>query len=192
MPALTPTPLVILDRDGVINEESDQYIKTPSEWIPLEGSLQAIARLNKAGFHVAVATNQDAMSRGLYDAPALQKIHTRMHQAVSAVSGRLDAVYFCPHGAEAKCSCRKPEPGMLSDCIRRFGAEASQVYVVGDRWRDLIAAAKAGCMPILVRTGYGLKTLAEHESGSAPMPAATQVFDSLASWVEKVLSGEKS
>ncbi len=186
--AAASTPLVILDRDGVINEESDQYIKAPAEWHPIKGSLQAIARLNKAGYRVVVATNQEAISRGLFDATTLLKIHTKMHQGVSAAGGRLDAIYFCPHGAEVRCHCRKPEPGMLLDAIQRFQADASQVHAVGDSWRDLQAAVNAGCKPVLVRTGNGRKTLTEHESGKKPLPAGVLIVPDLATWVSQLLN----
>jgi D-glycero-D-manno-heptose 1,7-bisphosphate phosphatase len=182
------TPLVILDRDGVINEESDQYIKSPSEWIPIPGSLHAISRLNKAGYRVAVATNQEAVSRGLFDAATLQRIHSKMHQAVTAAGGRLDAIYFCPHGAEIGCDCRKPKPGMLIDCMKRFDAEPAEVAVVGDTWRDMVAAQSAGCQAILVRTGNGQRTIAESQSGFKPLPSETLIFDNLEAWVVQFLS----
>jgi D-glycero-D-manno-heptose 1,7-bisphosphate phosphatase len=184
------TLLVILDRDGVINEESDQFIKSPSEWTPIPGSLHAISRLNKAGYRVAVATNQEAVSRGLFDAATLQKIHGKMHQAVTSAGGRLDAIYFCPHALEVACDCRKPRPGMLIDCMKRFEAEASEVAVVGDSWRDVAAAHSAGCKPILVRTGNGAKAIADSESGRKPLPEGTQIFDNLEAWVIQFLSAE--
>jgi D-glycero-D-manno-heptose 1,7-bisphosphate phosphatase len=186
------TLLVILDRDGVINEESDQYIKSPSEWIPIPGSLHAISRLNKAGYRVAVATNQEAVSRGLFDATTLQRIHSKMHQTVTAAGGRLDAIYFCPHGIEVACDCRKPKPGMLIDCMKRFDAVPSEVAVVGDSWRDMVAAEAAGCQPILVRTGNGQQAIAQSESGLKPLPSATLVVDDLEAWVVQLLSAEAS
>jgi D-glycero-D-manno-heptose 1,7-bisphosphate phosphatase len=179
--------LVILDRDGVINEESDQYIKSPSEWLPIPGSLHAISRLNKAGYRVAVATNQEAVSRGLFDATTLQKTHSKMHQAVIAAGGRVDAVYFCPHAIEIGCDCRKPKPGMLIDCMKRFDARPSEVAVIGDSWRDIVAAHRAGCQPVLVRTGNGQRTIVESLSGLHPLPDGTLIVDSLEAWVRQLL-----
>jgi D-glycero-D-manno-heptose 1,7-bisphosphate phosphatase len=186
------TRLVILGRDGVINEDSDQFIKSPAEWIPIPGSLYGISRLTKAGFRVVVATNQDAVSRGLFDATTLQKIHSKMHHAVTAAGGRLDAVYFCPHGSTLHCTCRKPAPGMLLDCLHRFSAQASEVTMIGDRWQDLAAASAAGCQPVLVRTGNGLKTLAQADAGIKPLPEGTLVMNSLEAWVLHTLSQEQA
>jgi D-glycero-D-manno-heptose 1,7-bisphosphate phosphatase len=173
---MTPaTKLVILDRDGVINHDSTAYIKSPREWRPIRGSLEAIARLRKGGYRVVVATNQAGIGRGLFDMTTLAAIHARMTQHVSAAGGRLDAIFFCPHAAEAGCSCRKPQPGMLHEIVRRFGVDASQVSMVGDSLRDLQAAAAAGCRPILVRTGNGEKTL---KAGG--LPEATLIRADLA------------
>lgn len=151
--------LVILDRDGVINHDSSAYIKSPEEWRPIKGSLEAIARLRKAGFRVVVATNQAGLGRGLFDMSTLAAIHDRMSDAVSAAGGHLDAIFFCPHTDESQCNCRKPRPGMLLEILERFGADAAKVTMVGDSLRDLQAAQAAGCKSILVRTGNGEKTL---------------------------------
>jgi D-glycero-D-manno-heptose 1,7-bisphosphate phosphatase len=185
------TRLVILGRDGVINEDSDQCIKSPAEWLPIPGSLYAISRLTKAGFRVVVATNQDAVSRGLFDATTLQKIHSKMHHAVTAAGGRLDAVSFCPHSPTIQCACRKPAPGMLLDCLQRFSAPAGDVAMIGDRWQDLAAAAAVGCQPVLVKTGHGLKTLAQADAGIKPLPEGTLVMNSLEAWVMHTLSQEQ-
>jgi D-glycero-D-manno-heptose 1,7-bisphosphate phosphatase len=151
--------LIILDRDGVINHDSDAYIKAPEEWRPIAGSLEAIARLTKAGYRVVVASNQSGVARGLFDLATLASIHAKMHQAVAAVGGRIDAVFFCPHAADAACNCRKPKPGMIEEILRRFDADARKVSVVGDSLRDLQAAAAVGCRPVLVLTGKGTDTM---------------------------------
>jgi D-glycero-D-manno-heptose 1,7-bisphosphate phosphatase len=167
--------LVILDRDGVINHDSDHYIKSPEEWTPLPGSLQAIASLNQNGWRVAVATNQSGLGRGLFDMHALNAMHTKMHKALAAVGGRVDAVFFCPHLPEDGCDCRKPKPGLFIRIAERFGVPMNEVPMIGDTKRDLEAGAAAGCPPILVKTGKGEATLA-----SGGLPAGTIVFADLA------------
>jgi D-glycero-D-manno-heptose 1,7-bisphosphate phosphatase len=153
--------LVILDRDGVINYDSATFIKSPAEWIPIPGSLEAIAMLNQSGYRVAVATNQSGIARGLFDMAALNAIHDKMHRALSQVGGRVDALFYCPHAADDHCDCRKPKTGMIEDISRRFSIELNHVYAVGDALRDMQAFSKAGCKPILVRTGKGEETLAQ-------------------------------
>jgi D-glycero-D-manno-heptose 1,7-bisphosphate phosphatase len=174
--------LIILDRDGVINTDSEQFIKSPEEWKPLPGSLEAIARLNQAGYRVVVATNQSGIGRGLFDMAMLNAIHDKMHRAAAAAGGRIDAVFYCPHTAESTCSCRKPKPGMLEEIARRFNVPLAGVPAVGDSPRDLQAAFAVGAIPILVKTGKGEKTLA---AGS--LPDGTQVFDDLSAVVESLL-----
>jgi D-glycero-D-manno-heptose 1,7-bisphosphate phosphatase len=147
--------LVILDRDGVINADSDAYIKSPAEWVPISGSLEAIASLTNAGMTVAVATNQSGLARGLFDIDMLNRIHGLMVERVGAVGGRIDAIAFCPHGPDAGCGCRKPAPGLLLALAKRFGVSLVDVPVVGDSVRDLEAAASVGARPILVRSGKG-------------------------------------
>ncbi len=164
--------LIILDRDGVINHDSDAFIKSPDEWRPIAGSLEAIARLGKAGYRVVVATNQSGVGRGLFDLATLAAIHTKMHQAVSALGGHLDAIFFCPHAAEAHCHCRKPEPGMLEEILRRFQVEPQSVTAVGDSLRDLQAAAAVGTKPVLVLTGKGQKTM---QAGGLPPQTLVRV-----------------
>ncbi len=137
--------LVILDRDGVINADSDAYIKSPAEWVPISGSLEAIASLTNAGMTVAVATNQSGLARGLFDIDTLNRIHGLMVERVGAVGGRIDAIAFCPHGPDAGCGCRKPAPGLLLALAKRFGVSLLDVPVVGDSVRDLEAAAQCGC-----------------------------------------------
>jgi len=153
--------LVILDRDGVINQDSAQFIKSPEEWIPIPGSLEAIAMLNQAGFRVALATNQSGIERGLFDMATLNAIHDKMHRALGQYGGRIDALFYCPHTADSNCDCRKPKPGMLEEISKRFGTDLDGVPSVGDSLRDLQAGLSLGAQPILVRTGKGEKTLAD-------------------------------
>ena len=167
--------LIILDRDGVINHDSDAYIKSPDEWRALPGSLQAIARLAKGGWRITVATNQSGVARGLFDLATLGAIHTKMHQAVGDAGGRIDAVFFCPHGPDHNCPCRKPSPGLYREILGRFRVEPRNAVVVGDSLRDLQAAEAAGCRSYLVLTGKGQRT--QREGG---LPAGTQVRADLA------------
>jgi D-glycero-D-manno-heptose 1,7-bisphosphate phosphatase len=153
--------LVILDRDGVINLDSAQFIKNPDEWKPIPGSLEAIALLNQAGFRVALATNQSGIGRGLFDMATLNAIHDKMHRALLQFGGRIDALFYCPHTADDHCACRKPKPGMLEDIGQRFSTDLEGVPSVGDSLRDLQASVAVGAQPILVRTGKGEKTLTE-------------------------------
>ncbi|HUH93387.1 MAG TPA: D-glycero-beta-D-manno-heptose 1,7-bisphosphate 7-phosphatase [Casimicrobiaceae bacterium] len=177
--------LIVLDRDGVINHESDQYIRTPDEWRPIPGSLEAIARLNHAGFRVVVATNQSGLGRGLYDTATMIAINDKMHKALALVGGRIDAVFFCPHTAESDCECRKPKAGMLSEIGRRFGVDLTGVPCIGDSLRDLQAAEAVGAQPILVLTGKGEKTLREGRFAKH-----TVIFPDLAFAVTALLGGD--
>ncbi|MFT3664204.1 D-glycero-beta-D-manno-heptose 1,7-bisphosphate 7-phosphatase [Piscinibacter sp.] len=145
--------LVILDRDGIINEDRDDYVKSPEEWQPIDGALEAIARLNHDGWHTVVATNQSGIGRGLFDMAALNAVHLKMHQMLAAQGGRLDAVFFCPHAADEHCACRKPLPGLFHQIGERFALDLREVPVVGDSLRDLQAGIAAGCEPHLVRSG---------------------------------------
>src|SRR5258707_12162295 len=163
--------LVILDRDGVINQDSDQFIKNTTEWKPIPGSLEAIAKLNHAGYHVVVASNQSGIGRGLLDMGALNAINDKMYRVLAQVGGRIDALFFCPHAAEANCDCRKPKPGMFIDIAQRFNVDLAGVPAVGDSLRDLQAAAAAGPQPILVLPGKGSKTKA-----GRGLPAGPPVF----------------
>ena len=167
--------LIILDRDGVINHDSDQYIKSPEEWKPISGSLAAIARLNQAGYRVVVATNQSGIGRGLFETDTLIAIHDKMLKALAQVGGRIDAVFFCPHTNADHCDCRKPKPGMLRDIAARFNADLAGVPAVGDSLRDLQAAVAVGAQPILVLTGKGRKT-----ADDPALPPDTLVFPDLA------------
>jgi len=169
--------LVILDRDGTINHDSEQHIKSPSEWRPIDGSLEAIARLTQADYRIAVATNQSGIARGLFDTTMLIAIHDTLQRALSQVGGRVDGFFFCPHAADSACECRKPKPGMLLEIGRRFNVSLDGVYMVGDALRDLQAAAAAGAKPVLVLTGKGKKT---QKDGN--LPAGTMVFQDLAAF----------
>jgi D-glycero-D-manno-heptose 1,7-bisphosphate phosphatase len=151
------TKLVILDRDGTINQDSDDYVKSADEWIPLPGALEAIARLNHAGWHVAVASNQSGLGRGLFDVAALNAMHSKMHKLLSAAGGRIDAVFYCPHSPEDSCTCRKPASGLFEQIGERYGMDLHGIPTVGDSLRDLQAGAAVGCSPHLVLTGKGEK-----------------------------------
>lgn len=175
--------LIILDRDGVINTDSDEFIKSPAEWIPIAGSLEAIARLNEADYRVVVATNQSGIARGLFSMSTLNAIHQKMHAAAQQVGADIDAVFFCPHAADHNCDCRKPKPGLFREISERYGVALKNSPVVGDALRDLQAGYLAGCKPFLVRTGKGRQT--EEKGG---LPPGTQVFASLAAVVDHLLS----
>jgi len=175
--------LVILDRDGVINQDSDQFIKTPEEWKPIPGSLEAIAKLNHAGYRVVVASNQSGIGRGLFDMATLNAINEKMYKALGQLGGRIDALFYCPHPAEANCACRKPKPGMFHDIARRFNTSLLEVVSVGDSLRDMEAAAVAGAQPILVLTGKGRKT-----QSVGGLPPHTKVHEDLAAAVRSIIA----
>jgi D-glycero-D-manno-heptose 1,7-bisphosphate phosphatase len=145
--------LIILDRDGTINEDSAQFIKSPAEWRPLPGALEAIARLNHAGWHVVVASNQSGLGRGLFDVATLNAMHNKMHTMLAAVGGRIDAIFYCPHGPEESCTCRKPASGLFEQIRERYGMSLEGIPTVGDSLRDLVAGVAVGCEPHLVLTG---------------------------------------
>ena len=153
--------LLILDRDGVINEDSDAFIKSPEEWIPIPGSLEAVAAANQKGYRVVVISNQSGLARGLFDIAALNRIHAKMLREVARFGGRIEAIYFCPHGPNDDCSCRKPLPGMLTDLARRLDTDLGTATLIGDRGTDLAAGAAVGATRVLVRTGHGEQTLSE-------------------------------
>jgi len=175
MPALK---LIILDRDGVINHDSDQFIKSPEEWKPIPGSLEVIARLSQEGYRVVVATNQSGVGRGLFDMATLNAIHDKMCKAVAHAGGRIDAIFFCPHAADADCNCRKPKSGMIEEIAARYNVDMAGVPAIGDSLRDLEAAAKLGAQPILVLTGKGTKTQAK-----GGLPQGTLIYPDLAAAV---------
>lgn len=151
--------LIILDRDGVINEDSPDYIKSPEEWIPIPGSLEAIAQLTQSGFTVVVATNQSGIARGYYDEETLRLIHLKMQGLLKNLGSKIDHAFYCPHAPEDACECRKPKPGLLYQVAEWYGQDLNQVPYVGDSLRDIQAGLSAGCKPILVKTGNGTKTL---------------------------------
>ncbi len=174
--------LIVLDRDGVINFDSAQFIKSPAEWKPIPGSLEAIAKLNQAGYRVVVATNQSGVGRGLFDMDTLNAIHEKMNKAAQAVGGRIDAIFFCPHAADSKCDCRKPKPGMFKRISEVYHNNLVGVPAIGDSLRDLQAAAAAGAKPILVLSGKGQKT--QEEGG---LPEGTLVYPDLAAVVQEMV-----
>ena len=167
--------LIVLDRDGVINFDSDQYIKSPEEWKPIPGSLSAIARLNQEGYRVVVSTNQSGVGRGLFGMDTLNAIHDKMLRSAAQVGARIDAVFFCPHTDADRCECRKPKPGMLREIALRFNIELAGVPAVGDSLRDLQAAAAVAAQPLLVMTGKGVKTAVD-----PGLPPETLTFADLA------------
>jgi D-glycero-D-manno-heptose 1,7-bisphosphate phosphatase len=176
------TKLIILDRDGVVNYDSDQFIKSPEEWKPIPGSLEAIARLNQAGFKVVLATNQSGVGRGLFDMAMLNAIHDKMHKALAQIGARIDACFFCPHAADSECGCRKPKPGMFQEIAARFNMSLVGVPCIGDSLRDLQVAAEVGAQPILVLTGKGKLT---QEKGG--LPENTLIFSDLSEAVKYVI-----
>ncbi|MFV1997794.1 MAG: D-glycero-beta-D-manno-heptose 1,7-bisphosphate 7-phosphatase [Acidiferrobacterales bacterium] len=179
--------LIILDRDGTINEDSDDYIKSPDEWIPLPGSIEAIGRLTRAGYRVVVATNQSGVSRGLYDMDMLNHINTRMINAVRDHGGEIDGIFFCPHGPDDHCDCRKPKPGLFNEIATRLKTNLSGIYSVGDSERDIVAARQGGAVPVLVRTGKGEGTLANADKENLE---GVPVFDDLAAFTDSLLNGK--
>jgi len=179
--------LIILDRDGVINHDSDQFIKSPNEWVPIPGSLEAIARLHQAGYRVVVCTNQSGIARGLFNIVTLNAIHQKLHAAVRMVGGEIDAIFFCPHAADDNCDCRKPKPGMLQEIAERFEVSLKGVPTIGDSLRDLQAGFVVGCTPYLVLTGKGEKT---HAKGG--LPPGTTVYPNLAAVVDQLLKSTAS
>ena len=174
--------LIILDRDGVINQDSPSYIKSPEEWKPIPGSLEAIALLNQAGYRVLVATNQSGVGRGLFEMATLNEIHDKMHRALGMLGGRIDGIFYCPHAQDAGCSCRKPKPGLLEEISRRFGVSLEGVPFIGDSLRDLQAATAVGAQPVLVLTGKGKTT---RKDGN--LPEGTVIHDDLAAAVSSLL-----
>ncbi|MBK5936334.1 D-glycero-beta-D-manno-heptose 1,7-bisphosphate 7-phosphatase [Halorhodospira halophila] len=179
-------PWLILDRDGVINRDSEAFIRTPQEWVPIPGSIEAMARLSRAGWRVAIATNQSGLARGLFDAATLEAIHAKLEQAVSAAGGCIDALAYCPHGPGDGCTCRKPAPGLYRELAERLEERLEGVPVIGDSARDLEAAAAVGARPILVRTGKGEETLAR-----GGLPPGTEIHADLAAAAARLLEKEE-
>lgn len=178
--------LVILDRDGTINSDSDDFVKTPDEWLPLPGALEAIARLNHAGWHVVIASNQSGLGRGLFDVESLNAMHAKMQKLLAVQGGRIDAVFFCPHTADENCNCRKPRSGLFEQIGMRFGVQLAGVPTVGDSVRDMQAGAAAGCEPHLVLTGKSEK----HRGMALPegLPPGTLVHQDLSAFADFILA----
>lgn len=177
--------LIILDRDGVINQDSDDYIKSVDEWQPIAGSIEAIAKLSMNDYRVVVATNQSGIARGYFDLDSLNQMHDKMHELVNDAGGSIDAVLYCPHGPDQGCDCRKPKPGMLEDIAARLRTDLRAVPVVGDSLRDLQAADAVEARPLLVRTGKGERTIAKLGDD-----LVYPVYDDLAAVVEMLLLEE--
>jgi D-glycero-D-manno-heptose 1,7-bisphosphate phosphatase len=192
MPERAPAKLVIVDRDGTLNEPRDDHVKTPEEWQPLPGALEAVARLNQAGWHVVIATNQSGLGRGLLDMSSLNAVHQVMNAKLAQLGGRIDAVFFCPHAPEDQCRCRKPLPGLFEDIAERMGVDLDEVYAVGDNIRHLQAAHAAGCRTHLVRTG---RSAGLDDAGLAALLAQVGgpigVHDDLPAFAEQLLGAER-
>lgn len=176
--------LIILDRDGVINQDRDDFVKSADEWVPLEGSMDAIAFLTQAGYTLAVATNQSGIGRQYFTMQELTEMHNKMHKLVQQAGGQIDGIWFCPHTGASGCNCRKPAPGMVEDILARFNARAEDVYMVGDSLRDLQAIDAVGGKPVLVLTGKGKKTLSQHGD---ELPEHTRIFDDLLAFSQTLI-----
>ncbi len=174
---------IILDRDGVINYDSDEYIKSPDEWTAIPGSLEAIAQLNRAGYHVLVATNQSGIARGYYDLATLDQIHEKFQQELAEVGGVVDEIFFCPHHPDEKCICRKPQPGLFFKIEEKYPINLSETYFVGDNVSDVQVANRVGCKPLLVMTGKGQQMFEKH-----PELNAVPAFKDLMEAVKYILS----
>ena len=177
--------LIILDRDGVVNQDSDQFIKSPEEWIPLPGSLEAMVRLHQGGYTLIVASNQSGLARGLFSMDTLNRIHTKMLQNLRQKGGEIDGIFFCPHGPDDGCRCRKPMPGLFEDIADRLKIKLEGVYAVGDSEHDIEAARAVKAQPVLVRTGKGERTLKKNNH-----LAGVPVFPDLAAFADAMLSGQ--
>ena len=176
------TPMIILDRDGVINQDSENYIRSAEEWLPLSGSLEAIKRLKNAGYLVTVATNQSGIARGLYSEEILEEMHEKFRQLLAARGTSIDGIYVCPHGPEANCICRKPKPGLLLKIAKDFDIKLADTVFVGDNISDIKAAQMANAKPVLVRTGKGEQVMQNH-SEAINVP----VYDDLSHYVRELL-----
>jgi D-glycero-D-manno-heptose 1,7-bisphosphate phosphatase len=183
---MTQDRYILLDRDGVINHDSDLFIKSPEEWLPIEGSLEAIALLNGHGFKVIVISNQSGLARGLFDQLMLTKIHAKMQQMVEEKGGKITAIYFCPHGPNDQCNCRKPKPGLLEAFASEHHVDLHGVILVGDSIVDVQAAQAVGVNPILVKTGKGQKTLINHPELNIPF------FDNLYDAAKHIISRQST
>jgi len=176
--------LIILDRDGVINHDSAEYIKSLEEWVPIPGSLDAIARLYHGGFRIIIASNQSGLGRGLFSIDHLNAIHRKLARELGAQGAQLEAIFFCPHAPSANCACRKPLPGLLNEIADRLQVNLVGVPCVGDSWRDMESALAVGATPILVRTGNGLNTLIDHADELVDI----SIFNDLAAATDYILA----
>jgi D-glycero-D-manno-heptose 1,7-bisphosphate phosphatase len=188
---MNPIKLVILDRDGTINEDRDDFVKTVDEWVPIPGALEAIARLNHAGWHTVIATNQSGLGRGTFDMATLNAMHAKMNQLLAKHGGRIDAVFFCPHAPDDACNCRKPLPGLFEQIGERFGVALRDVPVVGDTLRDLQAGTAVGCQPHFVRTGKGARLDAAQLEALVTQVPGTCVHDDLGAFAEYLIRRER-
>ncbi len=179
--------LIILDRDGVINHDSDDFIKSPNEWIPIPQSLAAIARLKQAQYSIAVATNQSGVGRGLYSIDTLEQIHEKMQAALQAQGGEIDYLVYCPHHPDDNCDCRKPKTGLYLKIAKQFNVPLANVPMIGDSWRDIQAARSVGGRPILVLTGYGQKTFSEHKSELRDIEIFPSLYEAVMKLIEETI-----
>jgi D-glycero-D-manno-heptose 1,7-bisphosphate phosphatase len=180
------TPLVILDRDGTVNHDSDDYIKSADEWVALPGAIDAIAKLNHAGWRVVIASNQSGLGRGLFDVATLNQMHDKMNKALAKAGGRVDAIFYCPHTPDEHCQCRKPLPGLFEQIGERCGADLKEVHAVGDSLRDAQAAAASGCIPHLVLTGKGEQFI--DQTLPDTFPSHTRIHTDLAAFADWMLA----
>ena len=178
--------LIILDRDGVINHDSDKYIKSIEEWIPITGSIHAISRLYKAGWHIAIATNQSGLARGYFSKDTLNQIHLYLNSLIKKQGAELSFIYYCPHLPSDNCSCRKPKPGLLNNIMNHYNVNPKDVWFVGDSHTDIQAAINASCKPALVKTGKGLRTLKKD------LPLNLPVYENLSDFADHILDSENS
>lgn len=194
MPHTRDSKLIVIDRDGTLNPDPEDYLRSPDDWQPLPGALEAVARLNQAGWRVVVATNQSGLGRGLFDIATLNDIHARMHKALAQAGGRVEAVFFCPHAPEDACACRKPAPGLFVQIGQRFGMDMSRVPAAGNAVRHVQAAAAAGCPTHLLLTGQsealrGRSSLGSDLATAVPtLPPGTQVHDDLSAFADWLLA----
>lgn len=182
-----PVKLIVLDRDGTLSPDPEDFVRAPEDWVPLPGALEAVARLNHGGWRVVLASNQSGLGRGLFDMATLNAVHARMHKLLAAAGGRIEAVFFCPHAPEDECCCRKPAAGLFLDIARRMGVPLDSMVAAGDSVRDVQAAAAAGCEAHLIRTGQSLPV-----GDGAPLPpdvpAGTRVHADLSAFADFVLA----
>lgn len=184
--------LVILDRDGVINEDSDAFVKSLAEWHPIPGSIEAIARLSRHGFTVAVATNQSGIGRGLFDLDALEAMHTHLNELVSAAGGEIAGIFYCVHTPEDECDCRKPRAGLIDAIGRELGIDPAGAWLIGDSLRDLEAGLLRGCEPVLVLTGKGERSRAQLAEQADPRLRDARIYADLATAADALIAQQEA